>query len=72
MPNVHATVREQRLRRGWTIKDLAQQCAEAGTATSEANLYRIECEGQIPRPGLRAVLAKILELDVNDFEQKAS
>lgn len=72
MPNVHATVREQRLRRGWTIKDLAQRCTEAGSATSEANLYRIECEGQVPRPALRATLAELLDLDVADFERQAS
>jgi transcriptional regulator with XRE-family HTH domain len=64
-----ANVREKRLQRGWTLDDLAAKCAAEGVPTSVPNLHRIERTQQVPRPGLRAVLAKLLDLDVNDFER---
>lgn len=72
MPNTKATVREQRLRRGWTQEDLARQCAEAGVPVTHSALGKIERGLYVPRPKLRAVLAKLLDLDVSEFERKAS
>lgn len=66
MPTVN--VRDQRLRKGWTLDDLGVKCAKAGAPTSRSNLLRIE-RGQVPRPKLRAVLAALLEMDVTDFEE---
>jgi transcriptional regulator with XRE-family HTH domain len=65
------TVRERRLRQGWTLEDLAQRCAAEGVPTALSTLGRIE-RGSVPRPQLRATLAKLLDLDVTDFERKAS
>lgn len=62
----------QRLRRGLTLRQLADECAAEGTPIDYGQLGRIERGESTPRPALRAVLAKILELDVNDFEQEAS
>lgn len=70
MPTVN--VREKRLERGWTLDDLARKCREAGVPTSVPNLHRIERTQQVPRPGLRVVLARLLDLNVSDFERKAS
>jgi transcriptional regulator with XRE-family HTH domain len=66
------TFREQRLRRGWTLPELAEKCTEAGAKTDDGNLSRIERGEQVPRPKLRAVLADLLELDVAYFDQEAS
>jgi len=64
--------RTQRLRLGLTLRQLAEQCANEGVPVSFSNLARIERGEWIPRPQLRAVLAKLLDLDVTDFERKAS
>lgn len=64
--------RQRRIQRGWTLQQLAEQCAAAGVPTAVSNLYRIETGTQVPRPGLRVVLAQLLELRVEDFERKAS
>lgn len=61
-----------RLRRGWTLPDLAVKCAEAGAPTDDGNLSRIERGIQIPQPKLRSVLAQLLDLDITDFERRAS
>lgn len=67
-----SSLREKRIQRGWTLDDLAQQCADRGVPTSGPNLHRIEVSAQVPRPRLRKVLADLLGLDVTDFERKAS
>jgi len=67
MPTV--TVRQKRLERGWTLDDLAQHCKAEGAPTAVSNLHRIEAGVQVPRPRLRAVLARLLDLHVNDFER---
>lgn len=65
--------RRQRLVKGWTLRELGQRCAEVGVTVDYGQLGRIERGEQIPRPELRAVLAKLLDLDViDDFERKAS
>lgn len=65
-------VQQRRIQRGWTLQQLAERCAAAGVPTSVSNLHRIESGTQVPRPGLRVVLAKLLELDVSDFDREAA
>ena len=64
--------REHRLRRGWTLPELADKCTELGSPIDDGNLSRIERGQQVPRPQLRSVLANLLDLDVTDFEREAS
>jgi len=72
MTKASTTVREQRLRRGWTQEDLVQRCSVAGVKVTYSALSRIERGVHVPRPKLRAALAKILDMDVSEFERKAS
>lgn len=65
------SVRQRRLQRGWTLSELADRCAGEGVRTAVSNLHRIESGAQVPRPGLRSVLAKLLELKVDDFDRPA-
>ncbi|OSZ56282.1 hypothetical protein OQI_33855 [Streptomyces pharetrae CZA14] len=62
-------MKQQRLRLGMTQQELADLCAEAGAPVDESHLSRIERGIYTPRPRLRAVLANLLDLDVDDFEQ---
>lgn len=64
-------VKQQRLRRGMTQQDLADKCAEAGVPVDESHISRIERGIYTPRPRLRALLAELLDLDIDDFEQRA-
>jgi transcriptional regulator with XRE-family HTH domain len=61
------TLEGQRLRHGWTIQDLADRCAKEGHKVSIQQLGKIERGVHAPRPGLRAVLARLLELDDGDL-----
>jgi transcriptional regulator with XRE-family HTH domain len=64
--------RAARLRRGWTLRDLAGHCAEKGVPVDHGQLARIERGESIPRPRLRAVLAELLGIDaVDDFRRTA-
>ncbi|MEU9349065.1 helix-turn-helix transcriptional regulator [Streptomyces sp. NPDC048278] len=60
-------VKHQRLRRGMTQQNLADKCAEAGVPVDESQISRIERGIYTPRPRLRALLAELLELDVDDI-----
>lgn len=61
------------MRRGLTIRELAEKCAEQGTPVSYSGLAYLDRGEYVPRPALRAALARILDLDpVGDFERKAS
>lgn len=62
----------QRLRLGLTLRDLADRCAEEGVPVHFSHLARIEHGEVVPRPQLRAALARLLDLDVTNFERKAS
>lgn len=62
----------QRLRRGLTLRELAQLCRDEGAPVDFSHLSQIERGRAVPRPRLRAVLARVLELDVEDFERTAS
>jgi len=65
-------MREQRLRRGWTLRDLAAKCAENGTPVDHSQLSKIERGIYEPRPKLRATLARLLDLDAaDDFARSA-
>jgi transcriptional regulator with XRE-family HTH domain len=67
------SVRRKRIEKGWTLSQLSEQCAAQGVTTAISNLHRIETGEQVPRPGLRVVLARLLDLDVNDdFEREAA
>lgn len=72
MTQADAPIRERRLRRGWTQEDLARECAAAGVHVTYSALSKIERGLYTPRPKLRAVLAKLLDLDVAELERKAS
>lgn len=67
-----STIKTQRLRRGWTLRQLAAECATRGMEVDFGQLSRIERRMSTPHPALRAVLADLLELDViADFEEPA-
>ena len=73
MPQTNTSkIREQRLQRGWTLPELANRCAKAGAPTDDGNLSRIERGLQAPRPQLRSVLARLLELSVEDFDRRVA
>lgn len=61
-------VKQGRLKRGMTLADLAGECAAEGASVTDSTLSRIERGLQTPRPRLRGVLARLLELDVADFD----
>jgi transcriptional regulator with XRE-family HTH domain len=52
-----------------TLRELAEKCAADGAPVGQSTLSRIERGKQIPRPRLRSVLARLLALDVDDFER---
>lgn len=62
----------QRLRKGLTLRQLAERCANEGTPVDFGQLGKIERGEAVPRPQLRSVLARVLDLDVTDFEREAS
>ncbi|MFI7137229.1 helix-turn-helix transcriptional regulator [Streptomyces massasporeus] len=64
-------MKQQRLRRGMTQQELADLCAEAGAPVDESHLSRIERGIYTPRPKLRSVLAALLDMDIEDFEQRS-
>ncbi|MFH9011195.1 helix-turn-helix transcriptional regulator [Streptomyces sp. NPDC017943] len=63
-------VKQGRLRRGMTLRDLAEKCAADGVPVGQSTLSRIERGKQVPRPRLRSVLATLLDLDVEDLEPR--
>lgn len=69
----NTTIYAQRLQLGLTLRDLADRCAQEGTPVHFTTLSAIERGIHVPRPPLRAALARVLDLDiVTDFERKAS
>lgn len=66
------SIRSSRLAKGMTLRDLAAKCTAAGAPVHFTQLGRIERGLNAPRPQLRAVLAKELDLDVDAFEREAS
>ncbi|MBZ6175556.1 helix-turn-helix domain-containing protein [Streptomyces olivaceus] len=55
-----------------TQQDLAEKCTEAGAPVDESHISRIERGIYSPRPRLRAALANLLGLDIDDFERDAA
>ncbi|WP_373430302.1 helix-turn-helix transcriptional regulator [Streptomyces achromogenes] len=66
---ITSSVKRARLRQGMTQQDLAEKCAEAGAPVDESHLSRIERGIFRPRPRLRAVLAQVLEIDPDTFDE---
>lgn len=66
---VTSSVKRARLSRGMTQQDLAEKCAEAGAPVNESHLSRIERGIFTPRPRLRAVLAQLLDIDIEEFDR---
>lgn len=52
-----------------TLQELAEKCAATGAPVGQSTLSRIERGMQVPRPRLRLVLAQLLDLDVEAFEE---
>lgn len=68
--NNSTPLRDQRLRLGLTLRELAARCAAEGTPVDFSQLARIEKGMCVPRPRVRAVLAKVLDIDAaTDFER---
>lgn len=65
-------LRNSRLKLGLTLRQLAARCSEAGAPIDFSQLARIERGESVPRPNVRATLARLLDLDVTDFERRAS
>lgn len=66
---MRTTFRNQRLDRGWTLRDLAEQCERKGIPRpSDSNLSVIERGIHAPRPALRAVLCELLDLPIDYFD----
>lgn len=67
---MRTTFRNQRLSRGWTLRDLAEQCEGKGIPRpSDSNLSVIERGKTTPRPELRAVLCELLALPIDYFDE---
>lgn len=60
------------MRLGLTLSELAKKCTAEGAPISESQLSRIERRHASGHPRTRAVLARLLDLDVTDFERQAS
>lgn len=56
-------LKEQRLRRGWTLRDLAARCEARGVPVDFGQLGRIERHEAEPRPALGKVLGDLLGVD---------
>lgn len=67
--NTDSAPKAARLRRGWTLRDVAQQCSDKGVKVDFGQLGRIERGECTPRPRLRAVLAEVLGVEVTDLER---
>ncbi|MFD0850832.1 helix-turn-helix domain-containing protein [Actinomadura adrarensis] len=66
------TFRNQRLRRGWTQRDLAAEVERQGLSKpSDSNLSLYERGKVVPRPQLRAVLCELLDLPIDYFDETA-
>lgn len=60
------TFKDRRLRRGMSLRALAARCEEEGAPVSNSQLSKIERGLYTPRPRLRAVLARVLDMDVKE------
>lgn len=67
MEQTMSRMERARLRKGWTLRQLADRCAAAGQSADHSNLSRIERGDVAPRPALRAVLAQVLDMAIDDL-----
>lgn len=58
--------RDRRLEGGMSLRALAAKCAQEGAPVSNSQLSKIERGLYTPRPKLRATLARILELHIDE------
>ncbi|NUS29777.1 MAG: helix-turn-helix transcriptional regulator [Streptomyces sp.] len=65
-------VRRRRIEKGLTLQGLAEKCAAEGVRVHNSQLSRIERGLAAGHPRLRATLARILNLDVDDFEPRTT
>jgi transcriptional regulator with XRE-family HTH domain len=65
-------VRRRRLEEGLTLQGLADKCAAEGVRVHNSQLSRIERGLAAGHPKLRATLARILNLSVEDFEPRTT
>lgn len=65
-------LKRARLRKGWTLRDLAGRCEELGATVDFGSIGRWERGDNGPNPGVVPVLAAALDLDVDDFLLPAS
>lgn len=70
-PQVRTKMRARRLKKGWTLRRLAEECALRGVPVDHSNLARIE-RGEIktPLPELWGVLVRTLNLPENYFHEE--
>lgn len=64
-------IKAQRLEHGWTLRELSERCAAEGVKISFSQLGKIERGLYTPYPRTRAVLARLLDLDIDEFEATA-
>lgn len=60
--------REQRLRRGWTQRELAERCRAEGASADDSNLSKVERGLLNPGTRLRPVLCRLLDLPISYFD----
>lgn len=58
--------RHRRLKGGMSLRALAARCAQEGVPVSDSQLSKIERGLYTPRPLLRATLARILDLHIDE------
>ena len=72
MPNYGVVIdtemlRAARRRKGWTVREVAEQCMKAGTKVDFSNYARYEHGQRLPSPKTLVVIAKVLGLDFDDL-----
>lgn len=56
-----------RLRRGWTLRDVAERCAGLGFTLSDSNLSKYERGVVKPSPKTLLAIARALDVTVDDL-----
>lgn len=60
-------MRDERLRRGWSLRQLSDRTAELGKRVDHGNYARYENGEKRPEPQNLLFIARALELDVTDL-----